>query len=176
MEEQDRLKPMTETAILAAVDTGEYDADSSLDELEELARTAGAEVIGRLVQKRESPDTATCIGAGRLEELAGLAANTACDLVIFDRELTATQQRNLEDALPCRVVDRTLLILDIFAGRARSSEGRLQVELAQLQYLLPRLAARGRPCPGWAAASAPGAPAKPSWKAIGGISAAGFTR
>ncbi len=83
MEEQDRLKPMTETAILAAVDTGEYDADSSLDELEELARTAGAEVIGRLVQKRESPDTATCIGAGRLEELAGLAANTACDLVIF---------------------------------------------------------------------------------------------
>ena len=143
MEEQDRLKPMTETAILAAVDTGEYDADSSLDELEELARTAGAEVIGRLVQKRESPDTATCIGAGRLEELAGLAANTACDLVIFDRELTATQQRNLEDALPCRVVDRTLLILDIFAGRARSSEGRLQVELAQLQYLLPRLAGQG---------------------------------
>ncbi len=143
MEEQDRLKPMTETAILAAVDTGEYDADSSLDELEELARTAGAEVIGRLVQKRESPNTATCIGAGRLEELAGLAANTACDLVIFDRELTATQQRNLEDALPCRVVDRTLLILDIFAGRARSSEGRLQVELAQLQYLLPRLAGQG---------------------------------
>ena len=143
MEEQDRLKPMTETAILAAVDTGEYDADSSLNELEELARTAGAEVIGRLVQKRESPDTATCIGAGRLEEFAGLAANTACDLVIFDRELTATQQRNLEDALPCRVVDRTLLILDIFAGRARSSEGRLQVELAQLQYLLPRLAGQG---------------------------------
>ena len=143
MEEEDRLKPMTETAILAAVDTGEYDADSSLNELEELARTAGAEVIGRLVQKRESPDTATCIGAGRLEEFAGLAANTACDLVIFDRELTATQQRNLEDALPCRVVDRTLLILDIFAGRARSSEGRLQVELAQLQYLLPRLAGQG---------------------------------
>lgn len=143
MEEQGKTKPELETAILAAVDTGEYDADSSLDELEELARTAGAEVIGRLVQKRESPDTATCIGTGRLEELTELAANTACDLVIFDRELTATQQRNLEDALPCRVVDRTLLILDIFAGRARSSEGRLQVELAQLQYLLPRLAGQG---------------------------------
>lgn len=143
MEESVPTAPEFETAILVAVDTGEYDIDSSLDELEELARTAGAEVKGRLVQKRESPNAATCIGAGRLEELAGLAANTACDLVIFDRELTATQQRNLEDALPCRVIDRTLLILDIFAGRARSAEGRLQVELAQLQYVLPRLSGQG---------------------------------
>lgn len=142
MEELDRANP-EETALLAAVDTGEYDVDSSLDELEELARTAGAKTAGRLVQKRDSPDTATCIGAGRLEELVLMAENTACDLVIFDRELTPTQQRNLEDALPCRVVDRTMLILDIFAGRARSAEGRLQVELAQLQYLLPRLAGQG---------------------------------
>lgn len=132
-----------ETALLVSIDTGEFDVESSLDELAELARTAGAEVIGRLTQKRESPDKATCIGSGRLTELAQIAENTGADLVIFDRELTATQQRNLEDALPCRVVDRTMLILDIFAGRARSAEGRLQVELAQLQYLLPRLAGQG---------------------------------
>ena len=92
MEERVLTAPELETAILVAVDTGEYDIDSSLDELEELARTAGAEVKGRLVQKRESPNAATCIGAGRLEELAELCSNTACDLVIFDRELTATQQ------------------------------------------------------------------------------------
>lgn len=132
-----------ERALLVSVDTGEFDAELSLDELEELADTAGADVLGRLIQKRESPDKATCLGLGRLEELALLAENVEADLVIFDRELTATQQRNLEDALPCRVVDRTMLILDIFAGRARSAEGRLQVELAQLQYLLPRLAGQG---------------------------------
>ncbi len=132
-----------ERALLVSVDTGEFDAEISLDELEELADTAGADVLGRVLQKRESPDKATCLGQGRLEELALLAENTEADLVIFDRELTATQQRNLEDALPCRVVDRTMLILDIFAGRARSAEGRLQVELAQLQYLLPRLAGQG---------------------------------
>ncbi len=132
-----------ERALLVSVDTGEFDAEISLDELEELADTAGADVLGRVLQKRESPDKATCLGQGRLEELALLAQNTEADLVIFDRELTATQQRNLEDALPCRVVDRTMLILDIFAGRARSAEGRLQVELAQLQYLLPRLAGQG---------------------------------
>ncbi len=132
-----------ERALLVSVDTGEFDAQASLDELEELADTAGADVLGRLLQKRESPDKATCLGQGRLEELALLCENTEADLVIFDRELTATQQRNLEDALPCRVVDRTMLILDIFAGRARSAEGRLQVELAQLQYLLPRLAGQG---------------------------------
>ena len=132
-----------ERALLVSVDTGDFDVEVSLDELEELANTAGADCIGRLVQKRESPDKATCLGQGRLEELALLAANDEADLVIFDCELTATQQRNLEDVLPCRVVDRTLLILDIFAGRARSAEGRLQVELAQLQYLLPRLAGQG---------------------------------
>ena len=114
-----------------------------LDELEELARTAGARVTGRLIQKREAPDKATCIGSGRLEELREVCENTGVDLVIFDLELSATQHRNLTDALPCRVVDRTTLILDIFAARARSAEGRLQVELAQLEYLLPRLAGQG---------------------------------
>ena len=104
---------------------------------------AQCQVLGALVQKRESPDKATCLGSGRLEELTQLCRNVEADLVIFDLELTATQHRNLESELPCRVVDRTALILDIFAARARSAEGRLQVELAQLQYLLPRLAGQG---------------------------------
>ena len=141
--ENEQQENRLERALLVSIDTGEFDVELSLNELEELADTAGAEVLGRLVQKRESPDKATCLGQGRLEELALLAENTQADLVIFDCELTATQQRNLEDALPCRVVDRTMLILDIFAGRARSAEGRLQVELAQLQYMLPRLAGQG---------------------------------
>lgn len=132
-----------EQAFLVALDTGEYDVEASLAELEELAHTAGAQVLGALVQKRESPDKATCLGSGRLEELIQLCRNLEADLVIFDLELTATQHRNLESELPCRVVDRTALILDIFAARARSAEGRLQVELAQLQYLLPRLAGQG---------------------------------
>ena len=132
-----------EQAILVGIDTGAFDCEVSLNELTELADTAGADVIGILTQKRESPDKATALGSGRLEELAQVAAAQQADLVIFDCELTATQQRNLEDALPCRVVDRTMLILDIFAGRARSAEGRLQVELAQLQYMLPRLAGQG---------------------------------
>lgn len=132
-----------ERAVLVGLDTGEFDAEASLDELAELARTAGAEVLGRLVQKREAPDKATALGSGRLEELAAVCEGDDIDLVLFDGELTATQQRNLSDALPCRVVDRTALILDIFAARARSAEGRLQVELAQLQYLLPRLAGQG---------------------------------
>ena len=132
-----------EQAFLVALDTGEYDVEASLAELEELAHTAGAQVLGARVQKRESPDNATCLGSGRLEELTQLCRNVEADLVIFDLELTATQHRNLESELPCRVVDRTALILDIFAARARSAEGRLQVELAQLQYLLPRLAGQG---------------------------------
>lgn len=133
----------TESAILVSVDTGDFDVEISLDELEELTKTAGATVTGRLTQKRDSVDKATCIGSGRLEELAAICENNETDLVIFDLELSATQHRNLEDALPCRVIDRTTLILDIFAGRARSAEGRLQVELAQLQYRLPRLAGQG---------------------------------
>lgn len=132
-----------EKAILVGIDTGEFDIESSLNELTELADTAGADVVGILTQKRDALDKATALGSGRLEELAQIAQAQEIDLVIFDCELSATQQRNLEDTLPCRVVDRTLLILDIFAGRARSAEGRLQVELAQLQYLLPRLAGQG---------------------------------
>ena len=132
-----------ERALLVSVDTGEFDAKVSLDELCELAATAGAEVVGTAIQKKESPDKATCLGSGRAEELARDCAAQDIDLLIVDRELTPTQQRNLEDIFPCRVIDRTTLILDIFAGRARSAEGRLQVELAQLRYRLPRLAGQG---------------------------------
>ncbi|MGN0172613.1 MAG: GTPase HflX [Acutalibacteraceae bacterium] len=132
-----------EIAVLAALDNGEYDMDTSVAELRELADTAGAQVVAVLIQRREAPTKATCLGSGRVEELAQLCEAQDADLVIFDCELSPTQQRNLEDALPCRVVDRTMLILDIFAARARSAEGRLQVELAQLQYRLPRLAGHG---------------------------------
>ncbi|MDD2955580.1 MAG: GTPase HflX [Oscillospiraceae bacterium] len=133
-----------QTALLVAVDTGEYDVESSLDELAELAATAGAQVVGRMSQKRPSMDTATCVGSGRLEEIALFAKNGDVDLLIFDHELTASQLRNIEDATDTAVVDRTMLILDIFAQRARSGEGKLQVELAQLRYRLPRLMGQGR--------------------------------
>ena len=113
--------------------------EDSLEELEELARTAGAEVAGRLTQKLDHPDPATFLGKGKVEELRDLVAEQRADLVIFDEELTPSQQRNLENALKLKIVDRTALILDIFAQRARTREGQLQVELAQLEYLLPRL-------------------------------------
>ncbi|MEK7407049.1 MAG: GTPase HflX [Acidobacteriota bacterium] len=121
----------------------DYSAEESLEELAILAASAGAEVTGRLLQTRPSPEAATLIGAGKVEELARLAEAEGADLVIFDQNLTPTQQRNLERLLARRVIDRTQLILDIFARRARSREGQLQVELAQLNYLLPRLAGRG---------------------------------
>ena len=112
-------------------------------ELRELTASAGASVVGEIVQRRQKPDPATLIGSGKLEELKGAIASTSPDLVIFDHELTPSQQRNLERELDVRILDRTQLILDIFARHARTREGQLQVELAQLQYLLPRLAGRG---------------------------------
>ena len=132
-----------ERVLLVSLDTGEFDAEVSLAELAELTATAGAEVVGTATQKKEAPDKATCLGSGRAEELAVQCTAEDIDLVIMDRELSPTQLRNLEEIFPCRVIDRTALILDIFAGRARSAEGRLQVELAQLQYRLPRLAGQG---------------------------------
>lgn len=129
--------------MLAAVDTGEYDAESSLDELEELTLTAGGEVVARVIQKRPAFDPGTCIGRGRLEEIAEICENNKIDQIIFDCELTATQIRNIEDATGVHTIDRTMLILDIFAGRATTHEGRLQVELAQNKYRLPRLAGIG---------------------------------
>ena len=132
-----------ERVLLVSVDTGEFDAEVSLAELAELVSTAGGEVVGTATQKKDSPDKATCLGSGRAEEIALQCEAEDIDLVVMDRELSPTQLRNLEDIFPCRLIDRTMLILDIFAGRARSAEGRLQVELAQLQYMLPRLTGQG---------------------------------
>ena len=132
-----------ERAVLVSVDTGEFDVDSSLLELSELARTAGAEVICEMTQKRESPEAGTYLGRGKLEELAEYCENEKPDLVIVDGELTPAQQKNIERITDTRVIDRTTLILDIFAARALSGEGKLQVELAQLKYALPRLIGKG---------------------------------
>jgi GTP-binding protein HflX len=119
------------------------DVEESLAEFRELVTSAGGVVAAEILQRRARPDPATLIGSGKVEEIAGVAASVEADLVLFDHDLTPTQLRNLESALPCRVLDRTQLILDIFARHARTREGQLQVELAQLEYMLPRLAGRG---------------------------------
>ncbi len=120
-----------------------FSAEESLEELRDLAISAGAEIVGEILQHRDKPDPATLIGKGKLEEIAGAAASSDADLLLFDHDLTASQQRNIEKVVNARVIDRTQLILDIFATHARTREGQLQVELAQLEYLLPRLAGRG---------------------------------
>ena len=126
-----------------AADYVPYGPEESLEELKALADTAGASVEETIVQSRPAPDAATLIGSGKLDELRRLVESNDADVVLFDSELTPTQQRNLENALHCKILDRTQLILDIFARRARTREGQLQVELAQLNYLLPRLTGRG---------------------------------
>ena len=143
MELHEILEDRPERVLLVSVDTGDFDCQVSLDELAELVDTAGGVVVGIATQKKESPDKATCLGSGRAEEIALQCQAEDIDLVVMDRELSPTQLRNLEEIFPCRLIDRTMLILDIFAGRARSAEGRLQVELAQLQYMLPRLTGQG---------------------------------
>ena len=121
-----------------------FSAEESLDELRALARSAGATIVGEMMQKRDRPDPATLIGKGKLEEITAAVASTEADILLFDHDLTPTQQRNIERIVECRVIDRTQLILDIFAKHARTREGQLQVELAQLDYLLPRLAGKGQ--------------------------------
>src|SRR5262249_47154943 len=121
-----------------------WDADDSLAELASLARTAGAEVAGTLIQRLRTPDPATYLGKGRANELTQLHAELDFDLVILDDEISPSQQRHLEEITGVRVIDRTALILDIFAQHAHTREGQLQVELAQLEYRLPRLTGRGR--------------------------------
>jgi len=116
-----------------------FDPEHSLDELAGLASAAGATVALRVMQERQSPDPATFLGSGKLERLAASCDEVRADLVVFDNELSPAQLRNIEAALERKVIDRTQLILDIFARRARTREGKLQVELAQLQYLMPRL-------------------------------------
>lgn len=117
--------------------------EESLDELAVLAESAGAEVVSKTLQRRDSAEAATLIGAGKVRELAEQAEALDAHAILFDRDLTPTQLRNLEKAFPCKVLDRTQLILDIFARRARTREGQMQVELAQLNYILPRLTGRG---------------------------------
>ena len=122
----------------------EEDITDSMEELEGLAEDAGASVLGQMIQAADRPNTATLIGKGKVEELAELVKAMEADMVVFNDELTGMQLRNLEDALGVRVIDRTILILDIFASRASSREGKLQVELAQLKYRLPRLTGFGK--------------------------------
>lgn len=141
MYENDQVK--VQTAVLAGIDTGEYDAEYSMRELEGLAEASGAQVAAVMIKKRKVLEAATLLGAGAMEELREVCKANEADLLIFDCELTPSQQRNISDLTDTAVIDRTMLILDIFAQRARSSEGRIQVELAQLKYMLPRLAGKG---------------------------------
>ena len=127
-----------------ATHPAEPDFDASLAEFQELARSAGATISAVLVQRRPKADPATLVGGGKLDEIVATVASTGASLVLFDHDLTPTQARNVEARLPCTVIDRTQLILDIFARHARTREGMLQVELAQLEYQLPRLAGRGK--------------------------------
>ena len=132
-----------EKALLVEPDTGEWDAEASLAELYELAKSAGADPFGAMTQKRPAPDPATCVGSGMMAEVADFCGKYDINLLIFDCELSPTQLRNIEKISGVHTVDRTMLILDIFAAHAKSREGRLQVELAQLKYMLPRLSGRG---------------------------------
>ena len=130
-------------ALLVEADTGDYDAEASLAELFELAESAGAVPIASISQKLQHIDPAACVGSGKLEEIKDYCDAEDIDLIIFDLELSPIQIRNIEAATDVRVIDRTMLILDIFALRARSREGKLQVELAQLKYMMPRLTGKG---------------------------------
>lgn len=139
------MEQIDERVILVGIDTGNEDAaNRSLDELSELAKTAKAAVVGRLIQPRESAHPGTYIGKGKLTELKDLIWETDATGIICDDELTSAQLGNLEEELSCKIIDRTLLILDIFAARAVSGEGKIQVELAQLRYRASRLAELGR--------------------------------
>ena len=140
----------TAAAVLDGEDEIPVHAGASLNfeagraEFEELARSAGATIAATLVQRRQRPDASSLVGQGKLEEIVGVVASTNASLVLFDHDLSPSQLRNIEARLPCHVIDRSQLILDIFARHAKTREGQLQVELAQLEYQLPRLAGRGR--------------------------------
>ena len=143
----DKIKTIQETrekAVLVGLSCRIFDGEENSDEesmteLSELVDTAGGEVVATALQNRDEPDVKTYIGAGKAKEIAELVENTGAELVVFDNELSPSQSRTLEEIMNCRVLDRSGLILDIFAGRARTAEGKLQVELAQYKYLLPRL-------------------------------------
>jgi len=130
-------------ALLLAIETRREDWEESLEELERLAETAGVEVVGTVTQKRDRPDSVTFVGKGKAQEIRQIKGDLGADVLLVDGDLRPSQQRNLEEAASMGVLDRTALILDIFAQRARSGEGKVQVELAQLNYLLPRLTGKG---------------------------------
>lgn len=142
-ENNEIVKDDSYRAVLVGLETDE-DISYYMEELNNLCRAAGIDVAGEMVQTRERPDSATVIGSGKVDELALMCTNMEADTVIFNNELSGMQLRNLEDKLGVRVIDRTILILDIFAERAVSREGKLQIELAQLQYRLPRLTGFGK--------------------------------
>lgn len=142
-EDNQVIKKEKYNAILVGIQRDE-DISYSMEELEGLAKAAGADVLGHMIQNMEKPNTATLIGKGKVEELARMIESMEADMVIFNEELSGMQLRNLEEATGVRVIDRTILILDIFALRAVSKEGKLQVELAQLKYRLPRLTGFGK--------------------------------
>lgn len=130
-------------ALLVEADTGDYDAEASLAELFDLTESAGAVPVASISQKLTHLDPATCVGSGKLIEIKDYCVAEEIDLIIFDLELSPVQIRNIEEATDVRVIDRTMLILDIFALRAKSREGKIQVELAQLKYMMPRLTGKG---------------------------------
>ncbi len=137
---------MSNKAILVGVRLYNDKSDSaerSIEELERLAETAGLEVVGTVIQQKDRPDSATYIGRGKCTELREFCENNDVDIAVFDDELSGSQMKNIEEIMDVAILDRTLLVLDIFASRAKSAEGRLQVELAQLQYRLPRLSGMG---------------------------------
>lgn len=142
--EKTNYEKKAERALLISVDTGDFDAEASINELAELADTAGAEVVGMIVQKKDAPSPSSFVGSGRLNEIELFCRSNDIDIIIADSELTPIQVRNIEDFTDVKIVDRTTLILDIFAKRARSAEGKIQVELAQLKYTLPRLSGQGK--------------------------------
>ena len=142
-EDNQVIKKEKYNAILVGIQRDE-DISYSMEVLEGLAKAAGADVLGHMIQNMEKPNTATLIGKGKVEELARMIESMEADMVIFNEELSGMQLRNLEEATGVRVIDRTILILDIFALRAVSKEGKLQVELAQLKYRLPRLTGFGK--------------------------------
>jgi len=142
LSETPELSPLDDLDAASAAPP-DLDAEASMAEFRELVLSAGAEIVGEVAQRRPKADSATLLGSGKVEEVAAIAASTNATLILFDHDLTPTQLRNLEEALPCRVIDRTQLILDIFARHARTREGQLQVELAQLEYMLPRLTGKG---------------------------------
>ena len=175
----DRPRAAVEKAFLVAVDTGEdpgWTAEESLDELAALAVTAGADVVGAEWQNRRHVDPNWYVGKGKAEELLQAKSETGFDMLVADDELSPAQQKALESLLKVKVIDRSRLILDIFAQHAQTHEGRLQVELAQLEYQLPRLTRLWTHLSRTGAASARGDPARPSWRRTGGSSASGSRR